>query len=93
MRAPFVGALNKTHLLIDWEARDGELFNFIMLVGEREEIVRGGLTSNDTVIERREGLTEVTSRARMSFFITIKPTKWFDFSPLSGTGTPWGRVN
>eukprot|EP00116_Pleurobrachia_bachei_P007327 sb/3467589/ len=59
MRAPYVGHLNKTHLLIDWEARDGELFNFIMLVGEREEIVRRGLTSNDTVIERREGLTEV----------------------------------
>ena len=56
---PFVGKLNATHLLIDWEHRDNVTYTFFFLVGRRKPKVWSELTKNETVIKRRRDLTEV----------------------------------
>jgi hypothetical protein len=56
---PFVGKLNATHLLIDWEHRDNVTYTFFFLVGQRKPKILKDLTANETVIRRREDLTEV----------------------------------
>ena len=48
-----------------------------MLVGDREETVRSGLTANHTVIERRDGLTEVTTHNLCTILICIHISIFF----------------
>ena len=59
LNPPFVGNLNETHLLIDWEYRPNVTYNLYFLVGDSQPVISRNLITNSTAIERRKGLNRV----------------------------------